>query len=256
MNLTDDFTLKFQCGVPVLLEDICAIYPRTLRDIAEIGYSNFEKYLGIITIEKPDLDKKNNKELVELIKDLSNFQYLLLIASTNMEINEVLKSAFNFFIKDSIMLVMDPAEIIVGPAEENHILTEDKFYELQQIIRRMYCLDTDPDDIEIHPEDSEAIKKLKRTMKKNREKVKKAKRKESGNSDLKFSDLIGSVTINDCGLNILNIWDITYYAFHDQLKRMGWRDQFNINNRAALAGAKLNKDQLKHWMRSINSDTK
>ena len=103
MNLTDDFTLKFQCGVPVLLEDICAIYPRTLRDIAEIGYSNFEKYLGIITIEKPDLDKEKNKELVELIKDLSNFQYLLLMASTNIEINEVLKSAFNFFIKDSIV---------------------------------------------------------------------------------------------------------------------------------------------------------
>jgi hypothetical protein len=41
---------------------------------------------------------------------------------------------------------------------------------------------------------------------------------------MKLSDLIGSITINDCGLNIINIWDITYYAFHDQLKRMGWRD--------------------------------
>jgi len=41
---------------------------------------------------------------------------------------------------------------------------------------------------------------------------------------MKLSDLIGSMTINDCGLNILNIWDITYYALHDQLKRMGWRD--------------------------------
>ena len=36
-----------------------------------------------------------------------------------------------------------------------------------------------------------------------------------------------------------NIWDITYYAFHDQLKRMGWRDQFNINNQAAMAGGVL-----------------
>ena len=70
---------------------------------------------------------------------------------------------------------------------------------------------------------------------------------------MKFSDLIGSITINNCGLNMENIWNITYYAFHDQLKRMGWRDQFNINNQAALAGAKLNKNQLKHWMRSIAS---
>jgi len=41
---------------------------------------------------------------------------------------------------------------------------------------------------------------------------------------MKLSDLIGSMTINDCGLNISNVWNITYYAFHDQLKRMGWRD--------------------------------
>jgi len=59
-----------------------------------------------------------------------------------------------------------------------------------------------------------------------REKTKKAKAKEAEKhkSDMKFSDLIGSMAINNCGLNILNIMDITYYAFHDQLKRMGWRD--------------------------------
>ena len=94
-------------------------------------------------------------------------------------------------------------------------------------------------------------------MKANREKVRRAKAQqaEREGSDLKFSDLIGSLTIDNCNLNMDNIWNITYYAFHDQLKRMGWRDQFNINNQAAMAGAKLNKSQLKHWMRSIaNSD--
>ena len=67
---------------------------------------------------------------------------------------------------------------------------------------------------------------------------------------------ITCVAVGNCDLNIENIWNITYYAFHDQLKRMGWRDQFNINNRAALAGAKLKKSQLKHWIKSIASDDK
>ena len=95
-------------------------------------------------------------------------------------------------------------------------------------------------------------------MRQNREKVRKAKAKKAARekTDLNFSDLIASITINDCGLNMDNIWNITYYAFHDQLKRMGWRDQFNINNRAALAGAKLKKSQLKHWIRSIASSDK
>jgi len=63
-------------------------------------------------------------------------------------------------------------------------------------------------------------------MRENREKVRRAKAKQNSKdgSDLKMSDLIGSMTLNNCGLNMINIWDITYYAFHDQLKRMGWRD--------------------------------
>ena len=107
-------------------------------------------------------------------------------------------------------------------------------------------------------DDPPATKKIKMQMRQNREKVRKAKAKKAARekTDLNFSDLIASITINDCGLNMDNIWNITYYAFHDQLKRMGWRDQFNINNRAALAGAKLKKSQLKHWMRSIASSDK
>ena len=102
----------------------------------------------------------------------------------------------------------------------------------------------------INENDDPRVKAMKLKMRQNKAKVRKAKEKEAqkkGN-DLKFSDLIGSMTVNNCGLNMVNIWNITYYAFHDQLKRMGWRDEFNINNRAALAGAKLKQNQLKYWM--------
>ena len=63
MNLTDDFTLKCLCGSPVFLEDICAIYPATLREIVNIGYDTFWQYLQILIAEKPVLDKKEEKEV-------------------------------------------------------------------------------------------------------------------------------------------------------------------------------------------------
>ena len=54
-------------------------------------------------------------------------------------------------------------------------------------------------------------------MRRNRERVRKAKAKEAARkgSDMSFSDLIGSITINNCGLNMENIWHITYYALQD-----------------------------------------
>lgn len=258
MNLTDDYILKFQKGSPILLDDICAIYPSTVGEIVDLGYSIFEQYLSLIVSTKPSEFKNIDDEFKKMLEQLTDFEYILFIASTDLEFNQKFKEAFLFFTHESISFSLNPAQIIVGPLGEKHILTEEKFYELQQIIRYMFFLEQEGENIIINEDDDPITRRIKLKMKKSREAVRKAKARQAARekSDLKFSDLIGSITINHCNLNIANIWNITYYAFHDQLKRMGWRDQFNINNQATLAGAKLNKNQLKHWMRSIANSEK
>ena len=257
MNLTDNEILKFMKGGPVFIEDICAVYSATLGEIVDIGYDKFQQYLGILTTTKPT-DIKGDNELIKLLESISDFQYLLLMASMDPKVNSLIKSAFRFFTHSDATFSLDPSQILLGPIEEQHILDEEHFYELQRILRRMYFIEVEGEEIIIYDDDDPATKRLKMQMRANREKVRRAKAKQSARegSDMKVSDLIGSMTLNDTGLNIANIWDITYYAFHDQLKRMGWRDQFNINQKAALAGAKINKSQLKHWMRSIASPDK
>lgn len=258
MNLTDDEILKFQRGSPVFIEDICAVYPATLGQIVDEGYSKFQSYLGLLTSNKPILKPSDDSEFKKMMDELTDFQYILLIASIEPEVNATMKQGFKFFTHEDISFSLDPAQIIIGPLAEKHLLTEDKFYDFQRLLKRMYFLEQEGEEIIIYEDDLPQTKKLKMQMRANREKVRRAKAKqaEREKSDLKFSDLIGSITINNCGLNMENVWNITYYAFHDQLKRMGWRDQFNINNQAALAGAKLKKSQLKHWMRSIASSEK
>ena len=257
MNLTDNEVLKFQKGGPVFLEDICAVYSVTLGEIVDIGYDKFQQYLGILTSTKPT-DVKGDQELMKLLESVSDFQYIMLMVSMDLHINQLVKSALRFFTHSNVTFSLDPPAIFFGPAEEKHILDEKHFYELQQILRRMYFIEVEGDEIIIYEDDDPATKRLKMQMRANREKVRRAKAKQAARegSDMKMSDLIGSMTLNDTGLNMTNIWDITYYAFHDQLKRMGWRDQFNINQKAALAGAKINKSQLKHWMKSIASPDK
>ena len=259
MNLTDADVLKFQMGSPILLDDICAIYCATLREIVSVGYDKFHSYLGVMTATKPTPSEIKNPQIEEIIKDLSDFEYIVLMCVTDPLTMEAFRGACRLFLHENqILFSLDPAQIIIGPPEDKHILTEGKFYELQNVLRRMYFLEVEGEEIIIYDDDPPAVKRLKMQMRANREKVRRAKAKKAAQekSSLAFSDLIGSLTLANCGLNMLNIWDITYYAFHDQLKRMGWRDQFNINNQAALAGAKLKKSQLKHWMRSIADSDK
>ena len=257
MNLTDNEVLKFLKGGPVFIEDICAVYSVTLGEIVDVGYDKFQQYLSILTATKPT-DVKGEQELTELLNNISDYQYLLLMVSMDAQVNSLVKSAFRFFTHSEATFSLDPPGIFLGPLEEKHILDEKHFYDLQRVLKRMYFLEVEGEEIIIYEDDDPATKRLKMQMRANREKVRRAKAKKAAQekSDMSMSDLIGSMALNDCGLNIKNIWDITYYAFHDQLKRMGWRDQFNINQKAALAGAKINKSQLKHWMRSIASSDK
>ena len=258
MNLTDNETLKFLKGSPVFIEDICAVFPATLGQIVDEGYDQFQQYLGALTASKPTTKLDNDKELRELMEKLTDFQYILLMANLDPQVHKILKKGFKFFTHEDAIFSLEPAQIIIGPIEEKHLMVESNFYDFQQLLRRMYFLEVEGEEIIIYEDDSPQVKQLKMKMRANREKVRKAKAKKAQQekNDMQLSDLIASLTLNDCGLNIHNIWDITYYAFHDQLKRMGWRDQFNINQKAALAGAKLNKSQLKHWMRSITSQDK
>ena len=259
MNLTDDEILKMQKGSPIFLDDICAVFPARVGEIVDLGYSKFKEYLNAMLVEKPTNIKDADEELKQLFAQLTDFQYLLLLANMDVEVQQTLRDAFRFFTHESnVVFSLEPAQIVLGPLEEKHLLTEEKFYDLQRLLKRMYFIEQEGEEIIISKDDNAATRAIKEKMRANREKVRRAKAKKAAQekSDLKLSDLIGSIAINHCNLNMINIYDITYYALHDQLKRMGWRDQFDINNRAAMAGAKLKKSQLKHWMRSIASSDK
>ena len=141
MNLTDDDILKFQRGTPVLLEDICAIRSVTLGQIVDIGYSKFQQYLGILTTTKPvDLPNKDS-ELANLLNELTDFQYILMMCTMDPIMNSLGKEAFKFFTGETVIFSLDPPQIVIGPIEEKHLLTEEHFYDFQKILRRMYFLE-------------------------------------------------------------------------------------------------------------------
>jgi hypothetical protein len=49
------------------------------------------------------------------------------MSSLDKTTNTLLKSAFRFFTHEEATFILDPPQIIVGPIEEKHILTEEKF---------------------------------------------------------------------------------------------------------------------------------
>lgn len=252
MSSTDDKVLKFLCGLPVMYEDICLVKSPFLKDIAAEGLSKFYQYASFMTIEKPSM---GNSELQQLLSPLSNFEYLFLLAQMEPENHKVISAAFQFFTGDKPIFINEPVSIILGDPAEKRILNKDNFQGFQDLVS-LACALKDPkeDTIEFLDSDTPQVRALKEKLlkgRKDRENAKRKERKKTGEKELELSDLVASLAIGTNSYNVLNVWDLTYYAFQDQLKRMSWREEFDINTRASLAGAKLDKKKLSHWIKSM-----
>lgn len=236
-----------------MFKDICLVYSPTLNDIATAGLDKFYQYLSIIMIEKPHTEEEG---IAELLKKLSDFEYLILLSQLDQAQYQLIKSALNFFTHEEVTLLMDPPAIVFGDPDEKRIITKDSFIEFQMLVKRACAaMDSSEQDIQLLDSDTDDARRIKLQILKGRKDRARAKAKQNKTkeeSDVQFSDLVASLSIGtDGAINILNVWDLTYYAFQDQVKRMSWREEFDINTRAAMAGAKIKKEKLSHWIKSM-----
>lgn len=239
------------CGVPVIYEDICLVKSPKLKEIAATGLDKFYQYLSLIMIEKPTME---DQEVSKLLSPLSDFEYLILLSQMDVENNKLISAAFEFFTEDKPTFIPEKSNIVLGSLDERRILTKDNFSGFQDLVG-LSCAMRDPSEetIIIYEDDSPKVKELKMQMIQGRKDRKKSKHKSKGKeSNLTLPDLVGSLAIGTGSYNIINVWDLTYYAFQDQLKRMSWREEFDINTRASLAGAKIDKNKLSHWIKTMS----
>jgi hypothetical protein len=54
----------------------------------------------------------------ELLESITNFQYILMLANMDMQVNETVKAAFRFFTHENILFSLNPPQIIIGEASE------------------------------------------------------------------------------------------------------------------------------------------
>lgn len=253
MNLTDADVLKLLCGRPLLYKDICLVYSPTLEEIATAGLDNFYRYLSLMLIEKPTVE---DEEMKKLLADLTDFQYLIMLGAMDKKQSGAIQEAFQLFCHEKPTFVLSPPSIIMGDPEEKRILSEEDFDNIQYMIRYSCALvDKDEDTIELLDTDSEKTRQLKLKLIEGRKQRAKAKSKatDENKSNVKFSDIVASLVAGSNGaVNNDSVWHLTYYAFQDQLKRMNWREEFDINTRAAMAGAKIDKEKLTHWIKTMS----
>lgn len=244
MNSTKIDTLQLLYAKPILFKDVCLVYPATLEDIASIGTNNFFQLLHLITL----VPKEYNEKIEE-----SAGTFFMQQCQNSEAFTTKLKDAFLFFLHESVTILPEMSAILLHnkDSDEMRMLYEQDIEELQDIIRAQHWLET-KNALSYNTKDK-ASSDLAERFKRNRAIVDQIKKQQKSESDLAFSDMVGSLSVGIAGLNILNIWSMSYYAFYDQLQRMQMKEEYNTNLRALAAGAKINKNKLKYWIRTVQA---
>lgn len=231
--------LQLFAGKPIPLNDLCLIYQPTLQDIADVGNDTFDHYLLTLT-----MGDQTNKEG----EILPAFILLYGLACQNTEDKKVILNALAFFIREEITLLPGMDCFLIGDAKDQRFLTQKTFAELQEILLIMHHMQEVPVN---KPGDAHA-QAIREKINRGQKKVAEIKRQQSQDNVIDLPTILSSFLAKNPTISYKDLWDLPYYAFYEQFIRMQYIEEYETNMRSVLAGAKIPKSSLKHWIRKTD----
>jgi hypothetical protein len=233
LDIKIDDELRLLKGSSFFVDGI-EIKPFKIGEIVEIGYVKYQQLMNVFALEVEDIIK----DVPEEFNDVTIFDLFL-------EIPEL----YDLFI-NGINLLFNPKNLQVIKNEniifiDEKILNRNNWMQISNIVKLQNCFKKEEKYNPADPRTAELLRKRDEA----RRKV--AKAKGSDGDSLNFADLVSVLSANGNGIDIFNVWDLTFYSFNNQFARMKMLEDYDISIRSLLAGAKSEDVDLKHWMSKI-----
>lgn len=251
MYKIDGLTLLSGIDIPIP-ELKVNIHQPTIREIAYIGEGSFYQAstLFLLDKERVALQEGMSDEDKAFLLSQSNFQVLMSIL--NQENAQQLKISILtlltlLFPKHSIELE-DRFILLSSQQGEISIVDENSFDLLQDIVRKILCLEGNSDE-EFNPVGDKA-REIAEKIKRGRAKVAALKGEDSEQEISILSRYVSGLSIGTNSLDINKILDLTLYQLFDQLERYGLYTAYDLGIKAKMAGAKDVEDV--DWLKNIH----
>jgi hypothetical protein len=236
-----DLRLRLLAGDSLYSGNI-EVKPLTIREVKDVGYLNYNKYLGVLMLKKEELIKEDIPEL----RDLTVFDIILI--SGNEILIDALIDALCFFLKeDRDKITASEVGLIFGfeDFDKARVVNSKNFSEIVEIVKYQNCVKNSNEMIEVNTAVDDRAKKIAEKIKKYKEVITKKKSQSNDANDIDFADIVSAVSTKSNTYNKHTIWDCTVYQLYDEYKRLEMISGYETNILAMVNGAKI--DNLKHW---------
>ena len=245
--LLTDLYLKALFGAAIPIDNICLVYPLTIKQIIGMGEEKYRQQLSFLTITSYELFEHYKKKGIKVSEDIDVFDNLMDSCENDSHFLLEMQEAFHTFIREQVQILSDVKIIVIGNGLEKRIMDKKKFYIFQNILRVQNRIPP----VEEIPENETPMQ---RKFRLRREQVKQAKKKQAEkNSEniVSFHDLISSLCCYNIGINLQNVGNLSIYAFHELLDRCKEKEQYELDMKMLIAGADPKKIKPKNWIRNL-----
>ena len=238
-----DYRLALMTGIDIPIPELqVTIHQPTIKEISMIGEQDF-----FIGIQMLCIDKKMYIEDENLLANTTNFQIFTAMlneqqmADKKQAVQQVLTLLF-----PQTKIIFTPRSILLNINQENIIIDEGNFEQLQDVLIQQFCLQGSGQE-QYNPKDKKA-REIAQKLMKARQKV--AKLKATENSGSMFTQYLSVLTIGT-SLTLKDAMELTMYQLYDLIERYSMYLNWDIDIRSRMAGAKVDKP-VENWMKQIH----
>lgn len=245
LNLkAENYSYELITGSPINLNGVCKIHPLTLREIGNVGYSEYQSIISLITVDKNTLSQSKDVNF----DNLESYDIIVATCKDNKSFKRTIEDGLSLLTKEPVRFFTESAIFIVGTSEEIkdkssniRIIDKNIYTQIAKVVRFQNLIKP-PEDVKEKVYASEKARMLAEKRERGRKMMADAK----GISPTTIEDLISMAGVFTGNIN--KVMDWTIYQLHSQCEAFINREQHESKFQQLLAGADPKKVKLdKHW---------
>lgn len=240
-----DYRLALMSGIDLPFPSMqLTIHQPSIKEISMIGERDF--FLGSQCL---CLNKNMFIQDKDDLLNTNNFQiFMTVMAQKEAKDKKQATIQVLSLLFPNYKLVITPNSILLMGKEENKIIDQENFEELQEVFKLIFCAKDGPMDQQAFNPANKKAQDIAKKLMRGRERV--AAQNGQANSSA-FSQYVSMLTVGLNSMSLQNLLDLTMFQLYDLVERYGLYVNWDIDIRSRLAGGKPDKAP-DNWMKNIH----
>jgi len=242
---------KMLRGNSIIIPNVGTLKAYSIGEIIDYGDSQYFVDIFKVIFNLSDI---KDQEFIEKANIKSEFQLIVLNSIQDKEYRDYICRVLSMIFDENVSFNPDGLDsfFYIDRIEDERRINSSNFEEIVNIIKLQNGMHVENEN-KIVDEKTKQLLARRAELRKKLDKAKGIVEDEENGKPFSLESSISILASGGIGVNIFNVYDLSLYAFYNQLNRLKMQDKFRTDIKWLTSGMLKDPDELeiKHWMEEI-----